>query len=274
MKELISCTNCWHNPMQYGTLGTCTGYCVFHRVVLKTPSETSCAAQMRKDLLLLSAQQEHEHHKNKINHNNIINLHTNTVALQPISITDTDALLQSDPVGSTVYDYGDDIKVASIANLNGQGSVRAEIAMVSLGRAYVHQCMQNGAWTSGIHLLQWVIHRIKKEKQLKQDIQLSLTDRYKNLPISSARQEDIERWSLLVFRLTFVSDIGFHAVTSGQDPSLEPLAQLPNTAMEDTDGNVKYAPLKNWLHQKGLHIIQQHFSEERYRELRRQLHAS
>jgi hypothetical protein len=172
-----------------------------------------------------------------------------------------------------VYDYGDDVKVASIANLHGQDTVRAEIAMLSLSRAYVHQCMQNGAWTSGIHILQWTKNRIKKEKHFNHEIRLGLTDRYKSLPISSERQEDIEKWSLLLFRLTFISDVGFHAVTSGQDPSMEALAQVPNTAMEDTDGNVKYATLKRWVHRKGLEIIERHFSDARYKALRQELGA-
>ncbi len=64
-------------------------------------------------------------------------------------------ILESDPVSDVVAEYGEfDTKIESISQLRRIDGIRAEVAMLSLGRGYVRRCVaRGGQWTSGLHML-------------------------------------------------------------------------------------------------------------------------
>jgi hypothetical protein len=68
------------------------------------------------------------------------------------------------------------------------------------------------------------------------------------LAIVLERQISIAKWALLMLRLVFLSDIGFHA--PGSMHSIRKLRRLPVLAAEGT-GNLSYSSLHNWVKREG-----------------------
>jgi hypothetical protein len=66
------------------------------------------------------------------------------------------------------------------------------------------------------------------------------------LAIVLDRQIAIAKWALLMLRLVFLSDLGFHA----DRPSVRRLRRLPILAAEAT-GNLSYSALHNWIRREG-----------------------
>ena len=104
-------------------------------------------------------------------------------------------------------------------------------------------CQQGGRWTSGIHLYSWTRNTLLGEPEVTAD------DIRTELAIALDRQVSIAKWSLLMLRLVFLSDLGFHADT----PSVRKLRRLPILAAEAT-GSLSYSALHNWVKREGVKL--------------------
>ena len=172
--SLLSCDNCWHNPLQYDLLGDEVGYCVRHRVVLRKPEATTCGRLLRKDLGLARANAVQQRHAEQFPRGEVSTLQREAKRHLPIWTSHDTSALQADDIRAAVVDYGErDTKIESLAQLNalakptGPDSVRAEIAVLSLGRGYVRTCVQrDGHWTSGLHLAWWLGRRLAEPPRI------------------------------------------------------------------------------------------------------------
>jgi hypothetical protein len=155
--------------------------------------------------------------------------------------TDVSALA-TNPVAITVAEWGDlPTKFASLVALRQLSGGRAELARLSLSRSYVKRCVdRNGRWTSGIHLYSWTRSTLLDEPEITAD------DIRTELSISLERQISMAKWSLLMLRLVFLSDLGFHADTG----TVRKLRRLPILAAEAT-GNLSYSALHSWVKREG-----------------------
>ena len=260
---LASCANCWHNGLQNGSVGLAIGYCAEHRVVLRLPEETTCARHTRKDLLFKSASAFRAIHEGHYTIYDGVQKLSDASRATTKDYIDTDTkFLRQDRVGEATADYGDySTKIESLAQLKTLGTFRAEIAMLSLGRAYVDRCVRrNGAWTSGIHILWWTRRKIIENAPL--DIHPSDL-RY---PTSSSleRQVELAKWSLLLFRLTYISDIGVHA--SKTDRDVGKLENIAEQAAEETE-KPSLRKLEAWIKSVGVRLIDEALPESKYRAI-------
>jgi hypothetical protein len=234
---LLSCSNCWHNPLQYGSIGLSNGYCTEHRVVLRQADETTCGRQRRKDLLQASALRASRLQQDRYPLDKVVRLDGtsfNGEAEQYIT-PDIDPL-HTDQIGSVVAEYGEfDTKIEALAQLRQIGTPRAELARLSLGRAYVDRCINRGGyWHSGLNLLWWTKERLAEYPHFQYD------DIRLHLPIPIQRQRELEAWSLLMLRLAFIADVSVYAASrkaiSKQGRTLGArvarLASLPEEAAE------------------------------------------
>ena len=263
MTVLISCTNCCYNGLQLDGMGS-AGYCVRHRVVLHRSNQLTCGQLFRKDLLLPSAVDEQRHHLARFNPQRIVALHDRTLDVYRSGHVDSDTgVLASDPVAREVADYGlAGTKIESLARLSTQASGRAEVARHALGRMYVRNCIaRGGAWTSGLHLLRWTKAMLAAEPYVEWP---ELTDSLLPLP----RAMELTKWSIVMLRLTFLSDIGFHAPMT---ESVAALRDLPEHAAAALD-EVALEPLLAWLKIEGAAIIERALPDATYYALAAQLH--
>lgn len=170
-----------------------------------------------------------------------------------------------DQVVEEVVGYGLlDSKMATMAALHRIGGVRAEIAMISLGRGYFQNCIaRNGRWTAGVHLFHWTLSRINE------DPVLAASDLLGPLTLPLARLIELAKWHIIAFRLVLVCDIAQHAAMEG-DPHVGNLASLARDAAEKTQPGSTDSLLR-WLRRKSRHIHDA-FPPERYDTLRRELH--
>jgi len=243
---LSSCANCCFNPLQYGAVGTPVGYCTEHRLILNTSSELTCGRHLRKDLMLSSAERENQQHAQCFSADRVALLRTGESAnggYVRTRVADLDGL-RSDPVASAVTEYGLlGTKIESLAQLRVIPGARAEIAMLSLGRSYVRRCVQRGgAWTSGIHLAWWTGRRLAEEPVL------SVDDIRTEAPLPLNRRIDLAKWSIVVLRLVFVSDVALHARQAGH--RFGRLANLAEEAAEETSA-LSARRLLAWASRKG-----------------------
>lgn len=262
-KVLASCSNCWHNALQHGSIGLCIGFCTEHRVVLRRPEETTCAKHMRKDLMLESAKAfslRHQHYFTSTDQ--VQKLSDQTSATHSDYVESSAAFIRHDKVGEAVADYGEyDTKIESLSQLRTIGTFRSELAMLSLGRAYTYRCIKRGGrWTSGLHLLWWTKRRLQENglpEPTPSDFRFPTAG-------SLERQVDLATWSLLMSRLVFISDIGTHAEATG-----DPVAQLRGIAEQaaaatEIPGTKR---LWRWVKKVAVPMIDDVIPETRYRQM-------
>lgn len=268
MSILISCSNCWYNPLQSGSLGSPFGYCVEHRVILRRPDETTCALHTRKDLLLPSALRENMYHMRVFGEDSSLKLvSTREAAESEIYRHESAEPLNGDPVVNLVAEYGDlGTKVESLAQLRSTPGPRAELAMLSLSRAYTNRCVKrDGGWTSGLHFVWWTRKRLEEDPAPS----IALEDLRFHLPVPLERQLEIVQWSIAMLRLSLVSDIGYHGRCQNDDVgSLDSLAEEAAAATEVLD----LRKLLRWIEKTALPRFDGVLGYARYKKLARELH--
>ena len=201
----LSCANCWYNALQHDSLGLPVGYCVFHQEVLNSSEETTCGHHRRKDLALDSVEREHDLHRRAFG-DEIVMLRTRLSPNGEVSSEGRDLeLLKRDEVAEAVTDYGElGAKIEALAQLRRIPGVRAELAMLSLARAYVRDCVSDRrSWTRGIHLLWWTKSRLADEPEIR------VTDLWQADVQPLSRKVALAQWSLVMLRLTFVSEMPY-----------------------------------------------------------------
>ncbi len=267
--DQFSCANCWYNGLQSGSLGLTTGYCVEHEIVLRRSDETTCARHVRKDLMLDSALQQQAVHRGHYTRDDGAQLiDTGEPVDDGVWIDHDTALIRKDPIGDIVADYGElHTKIASLAMLRNQRSLRADLALFSLARGYTKRCVsREGSWTSGLHLLHWARRRLEEDPQPE----VAPQDIRRNTAAPLRRQLEIAQWSVIMARLLFVSDVGRHAASEGDD-DVGSLAGIVETAAADCE-TLSARKLSSWVRRKGLRLIDAALPLERYKELARRLH--
>jgi hypothetical protein len=263
----LSCINCSFNGLQYDSVGTAVGYCTEHKRVLQTPSELTCGRLFRKDLPLVSAQREQRIHETRFTPSAISLLRNRELANGSSTSTSKSDLhvLQRDRVAAAVTNYGRlDTKIESLAQLSALDGARADIALLSLGRAYVRRCSaRGGRWTSGLHLLWWIRSRLTTEPTIDiQDIRVETA-------ISITRQIELAQWSILMLRLTVLSDLGSYATEEGH--SVKSLSGLAEAAAIDTR-ELSVRKLQRWISTIGQGRLHKALPEDEYERLSHELH--
>ncbi|MCK5797680.1 MAG: hypothetical protein KAI47_10880 [Deltaproteobacteria bacterium] len=264
--RLISCENCCFNALQYDNVGLSFGYCTEHRCVLNTPSRLTCGRHFRKDLLLASAQQEAKQHSAHYSPAFVAlvdgsRANGSTTTTSPKDV----AQLKKDPVANIVVEYGRiGTKILSLSQLRMLRGGRAEIALLSLARSYVRRCVQNGgAWTSGVHVSWWTKNRLAEEPSFEvSDLRVETA-----LPVR--RQIDLAKWSTVMMRLVFLSDLGKYA--SNDRSRVKSLASLPEEAVIAT-GSLSPRRLLAWVKRHALPKFEWALSEQSYARLCDNLH--
>ena len=153
MDSLFSCNNCIMNPVQYGPLGSATGYCLQHKSILKKPCATTCHYLHRKDLPGFLLDEAHSEHQAEYpNRTEIVYLDTKRVIKQQQYSEkyywDTDSF-NADLHFAALYTRTP-TKWQLIQTLAGSsGAVRAMMHAV-MTRRYMLNC---GKWTSAYRLM-------------------------------------------------------------------------------------------------------------------------
>jgi hypothetical protein len=262
----LSCVNCCYNALQYDTIGTSYGYCVEFKSVLRSPESLTCGRQLRKDLMLDSARTQSEIHRQKFSSADVVFLRPNghSPRQQHYAHTAVSALA-TNPVAASVVEWGQlPTKFASLVALRQLPGARAEVARLSLSRSYVNRCVSRGGrWTSGIHLYSWTRNTLLSEPEVTAD------DIRTELAIALERQISIAKWSLLMLRLVFLSDLGFHADT----PGVRKLRRLPILAAEAT-GSLSYSTLHNWVKRVGAQLADRALSPRAVERIKEEVKVS
>ncbi len=263
----LSCVNCSYNALQYDSIGTSVGFCTEHRKILQVPSELSCGRLLRKDLLYPRAQQERDVHQRFFSPALISSLRTRSPAngRSTSSAKKELCILARDPVSAAVADYGQlGTKIESLAKLSAIAGVRPEVARLTLSRPYVARCVErNGTWTSGLHLLWWTREELAEEPKIAiEDIRVEMA-----LPLS--RQIDLAKWSVLMLRLIFVSDIGHHAKNT--DRKVARLHCLAEDAASETQ-KLSFGVLLRWVKKHAIPRFDKVLPRSRYEKLSAELH--
>jgi len=263
---LQSCQNCWFNGLQYGALGLSVGYCSRHQKILNASEGTTCGLHMRKDLSLARAKQVASVHAAKYSASVIVHIHRDKEAEREVSSDEKDLnSLRRDAVGELVADYGMlDSKIESLAQLKTLAGARAEVAMLSLARGYVSNCMSRDRnWTSGLHLYWWT------KKRLPEIPDISVEDLRTTSGIQLSRQLDLTAWSVIMLRLTLIDDvIGYAAIQNDALGEVTGLLQKASEAVQ----TFNLHKLSKWLRVEAQPALDRRLSYERYVELSRRLH--
>lgn len=264
---LLSCVNCCHNPLQTDSLGTSVGYCTQHRRVLLAASQLTCGRHLRKDLLRVRAAEQRSAHEQRFSPSAVVRLADAGAANGGYTTSAREDLskLEDDAVGVAVLDYGRlNSKIASLAQLRNVPGARAEVAMLSMGRAYVDRCtLRGGPWTSGIHLFWWT------QRRLTETPNVSLQDLRVESAAPLARQVALAQWFVIMMRVMFISDVGAYARHHDRK-----MAKLANFAELAAEGAPDLTPkrLLGWLTRRGTKLVHEALSESRYEKLAEQLH--
>jgi hypothetical protein len=167
-------------------------------------------------------------------------------------------LSEGDRVAEVVFDYGKlETKMETLAPLHVLPGARAELAMLSLGRAYVSWCVaQGGKWTSGLHLLWWV------RRQLAAPPEVDGRDLRAPSPLPIARQLDLAGWSVVMMRLLFISDVA----SFGRGDPIRRLSVLAERAAESA-GDLRPATLLRWVRRVALPAFDGALPSGRYERL-------
>jgi hypothetical protein len=242
------------------------GYCTEHQRLLLAPSHLTCGRHFRKDLTASAAAQERQIHERHFTPSAVVRI---TEKTRPANGGYTSSLkrdfarLAADPVSEAVLDYGKlPSKMASLAQLKPLDGVRPELALLSLGRAYVNRCVvRGGRWTSGIHVLWWT------RRRLLTDPAVGVGDFRVESPLPLERQVELAKWSLVMMRLVLISDVGSYA-----DPrdAVHRLARLAELAAEKT-GELGSRRLLAWIKREGLGYLDRALPEKRYERLSAEL---
>lgn len=261
---LLSCTNCCFNGLQADGFGARTGYCVEHRAVLHSAESLTCGRQYRRDLLLPEAEEENLLHQKSFPTDKIVHIRTRASARTSGHADNDISVLVTSPPGREVADYGRlGTKIESLARLSMIPGARAELARLSLSRTYVHRCVRlGGEWTSGIHQLLWTIDRLLEPPDVKLD------DLPNEAPVPQSRQLELAQWTIMMLRLTFLSDIGYLAPESDDVVALRDLPDQAASAMHD----LKFDALMKWVMKKGWTKATRAFPRDRYEALADTLH--
>lgn len=227
--SVLSCLNCCYNGLQYDSIGLTFGHCSEHKTILRQSHITTCGRLLRKDLLCRSSELAQKSHRNlySIETVQLLGTRKNVSNDSEYCVSSYDKiakLVETDDVGRIVSEYGQYMqsgsKINSLAQLRLLRGVRAELALLSLGRAYIQRCFSNDRkWTSGIHLYWWIKDRIP----ISPDVEI-VRDIHMQLPISVPRQVELAKWSILMLRLSFYTDVGYYAQNSAPELSEKSLA--------------------------------------------------
>lgn len=261
-----SCENCWYNGLQYGAVGLAVGYCALHRKILHSTAELTCGLHRRKDLSLARASQVSEFHGKAFPPSAIVGLYGNGAADGLTSNNETDVdLLRRDEVGEPVVDYGElGSKIESLAQLRKTPGARAEVALLSLARGYVLNCVNRGGnWISGIHLYWWT------KSRLCSDPQINVDDLRGTNGLRLDRQIALSGWSVVMLRLTFIDDVVNHA-RRDDDPLGEATGLLDQAASAVNTFDIPR--LLRWLGKNALPVLEHRLGRQRYTEMANRLH--
>ena len=245
MDYLNSCVNCWSNALQYDTIGLSRGYCVRHHVVLNAPANATCGSLMRKDLSLASAGVVRDRQAVTYSSDHVQALARPKQQPNGMVHPDTDAI-SGDEVAREVVDYGlYPSSIHSLARLSKVATVRAEVAMLSLGRGYVRRCSEGDRrWSSGLHLYRWTRERLAETPQVQ------IADLWVTSATTAARQLEIAAWSVLMLRVALFDDIACHARVAREDKEdgagLAAMPGLLDLAAEET-GKLDPKRLARWM---------------------------
>ena len=266
MRQLLSCSNCWFNVLQSGSIGLSVGYCVQHEVVLRQADELTCGRHVRKDLLLDSALATNKEHRKVYETDGPRLVTDGTNVGNGEYVERSTDLLRKDDVGEVVADYGEyGTKIESLAQLRTLPGIRAEIAMTCLARGYTKRCCDRGGrWTSGVHLLWWTRRRLEEEPKPK----VELADLRYQLPVALKRQVELATWWVMMLRLIFISDVGSHARSEGHP--ISKMSDLAERAAADTE-IPSVRKLATWIRKTALPELNEALPEGTYRKLAREL---
>lgn len=259
----ISCANCWYNALQTESIGPAVGYCTRHKTLLLAAEHTTCGLQTRKDLVYSDAIGEQRDHQDRFSTGRVSTLPSGGVVNGEVSDDRRDfERVAQETVGEIVIAYGQlGSTIESLARLRQVSDSRAELAMLTLSRGYVRNCVERGgSWTAGVHLFWWTRERLERK------VELGYRDlRHPSSPLD--RQMQIAEWSLVMLRLFFISDIGHHA----ENHPLAELRDLPDEAALDVDA-LDPEQLIRWIRRKVIPRIDELFPPEEYTQLARELH--
>jgi len=264
--KLHSCHNCWFNGLQYGALGLAVGYCSRHKKILNVADKTTCGLHLRKDLTVDRAMEFSKVHKSSYTSDCVTRIVDVGCYGTDVSDSDKDKdHLRKDSVADVVVDYGElGSTIESLAQLKALAGARAELAMLSLGRAYVANCISNkGKWTSGLHMYWWSRRRLTDIPEIKVEDLRSIG------ATTLSRQADLTSWSLVMLRLTFIEDITNYA--GRQNDPLGKVRSLTEQAALALD-TFSLCALKKWLKTEAAPQLDARLSRNRYVELAENLH--
>lgn len=255
----LACSNCWYNPLQHGPLGLAVGFCVEHKRVLPTADDSTCGRLLRKDLPLDLARAQNGLHSKRFPRDRIVTLRVPDRAARTEK---PNGVLAADVVGDAVQNYGVyGTKIGTLAQLRTLPGARAEVAMLSLGRAYVARCVgRGGRWTSGLHLVWRTIQR------LDQPPAIQIQDVRSEAEVALKRLFELVEWSVVMLRLDFVADVATYA----EGDPLSALRSLPERAALATDAGSS-SQLLRWAHRQRRQISTA-LSHERYARIAADLH--
>lgn len=262
-----ACQNCWYNGLQYGGLGLSVGYCVLHQKILNVSTATTCQYHKRKDLALHRVRQVSAIHQQTFNREGIVRLIDGMPVNGEVSDRAEDvSLLRQDDIAELVSDYGTlGSTIESLAQLKRIPGARAELALLSLGRGYVQNCInRNGKWTSGLHLYWWTKSRLHEEPEI------NIADILSTYGLELERQVTLTSWSVIMLRLTFIDDIITYAHRDKEQ--LGTVTGLLDQAAEAvTTFNIRR--LLQWIKKKAVPALDRQLDRQRYIELSNQLHV-
>ena len=265
--KLNSCQNCWFNGLQYGALGLSFGYCTRHKKLLNAPDKTTCGLHLRKDLTVLRANKVAELHADSFSKGVVSRVIDNSCNEEDVSDKANDIkILKKDAVANAVTDYGElGSTIESLAQLKAMPGARAELAMLSLGRGYINNCIsKNGKWTSGIHLYWWSRSRLADLPEIKVEDLRSVG------ATQLSRQHVLTSWSLIMLRLTFIEDMTSYANQQG-----DPLGEVPSLTEQAALalGSFSLKALIKWLKSEASPQLDHYLPYARYRELANDLQS-
>lgn len=263
---LQSCQNCWFNGLQYGALGLPVGFCTRHRKILNAADFTTCGQQRRKDLSLSRARQVAAIHAARYPQETIVRIHGEDQAVEEVSADERDLdALRQDPVAEAASDFGLlNSKIESLAQLKALPGARAEVAMLSLARGDVQNCvMHDGAWISGLHLDWWT------KKRLADVPDIGIKDLRMTNGIPLSRQVELTAWSIVMLRLTFIDDITLDAADS-HHPVGTATGLLQRYA--GSAKSFSLPRLAKWIKAEALPMLDRALTDQGYRELSAELH--
>lgn len=277
--NLHSCANCWHNALQYDSIGSRLGYCTVHSLVLRHSDHSTCGQQKRKDLLHLSARYAAKRQCEQFPSYEVVRVDGQLLNGSTGEYLSRDTSLLREMVGATVAEYRSYPRIATFAQLRRTPGARADLALSTLGRAYVANCMSTDQrWTAGINLMWWLRERMVQEPE--PDLRYDLDLRYE-LPIAPERQLSLAKGSLLFLRLTFLSDMGLHAAESKQSEEGSPLIQETGLRVQTLESLADDAAeaagtdlplLRQWIQDVGLARLDEALPVSHYHAIQKEVH--